>query len=55
MQKALQTLVDKDQDNQVRLDAVKVLVAAGKKEYERYLLLDKLNAQMGYTPRVAAE
>lgn len=44
-QKALQALVDRDQDNMVRLDAVKILVAAGKKEYERYLLLDKLNAQ----------
>lgn len=43
-QKALATLVDKDQDNNVRLDAVKILVASGKKEFERYLLLDKLNA-----------
>ena len=45
VQKALQALVDRDQDNMVRLDAVKILVASGKKEYERYLLLDKLNAQ----------
>lgn len=45
VQRALQTLVDKDQDNMVRLEAVKILVAAGKKEYERYLLLDKLNAE----------
>ncbi|MBL8783773.1 MAG: HEAT repeat domain-containing protein [Deltaproteobacteria bacterium] len=44
VQKALGTLVDKDTDNGVRLDAVKILVASGKKEYERYLLLDKLNA-----------
>lgn len=43
--KGLQALVDRDTDNGVRLDAVKILVAAGKKEYERYLLLDKLNAQ----------
>ena len=43
-QKGLQALVDRDTDNNVRLDAVKILVAAGKKEYERYLLLDKLNA-----------
>lgn len=45
VQRALMALVDKDQDNMVRLEAVKILVAAGKKEYERYLLLDKLNAQ----------
>ena len=44
-QKALQTVVDKDNDNQVRLAAVKILVASGKKEYERYLLLDRLNAE----------
>lgn len=44
-QKALQALVERDTDNNVRLDAVKILVASGKKEYERYLLLDKLNAQ----------
>jgi len=44
-QKALAGVVDKDADNQVRLDAVKILVASGKKEYERYLLLDKLNAE----------
>ncbi len=42
--KGLQALVDRDTDNMVRLDAVKVLVSAGRKEYERYLLLDKLNA-----------
>lgn len=42
--KGLQALVDRDTDNGVRLDAVKILVASGKKEYERYLLLDKLNA-----------
>jgi HEAT repeat protein len=42
--KSMATLVDKDTDNGVRLAAVKVLVASGKKEYERYLLLDQLNA-----------
>ncbi len=42
--KAIAALVDRDTDNGVRLEAVKVLVASGKKEYERYLLLDKLNA-----------
>ncbi|MFO0746842.1 MAG: HEAT repeat domain-containing protein [Myxococcota bacterium] len=42
--KALQALVEKDTDNVARARAVKILVAAGKKEYQRYLLLDTLQS-----------
>lgn len=42
--KALQVMVEKETDNAARVKAVKILVASGKKEYERYLLLDTLQS-----------
>ncbi len=42
--KALAVLVEKDTSSEARLEAVRILVAGGKKEFERYLLLDKLSS-----------
>jgi len=42
--KALQAMVEKDPDTNTRARAVKILVASGKKEYARYLLLDTLQS-----------
>lgn len=40
--KALEGVVEKDDDGEVKLAAVRMLVGLGKNEYEKYLLLDKL-------------
>lgn len=45
IQKGLEAFVEGDTDNVTRLIAVKILVDAGQKKFERYLLLDQLNAQ----------
>jgi len=55
-QKGLTTLVDTETDNGTRLDAVRILVAAGRKEFARYLLLDKLtSADLAEVKKAARE
>jgi HEAT repeat protein len=41
---ALELLVKRDSDNDIKIAAVKILVKAGKKQYSKYLLLEKLKS-----------
>ncbi len=55
-QKALAGLVDTETDNTTRLDAVRILVASGRKEFSKYLLLDKLSSSdLGEVKKAAKE
>lgn len=40
----LEQLVKRDDDNEIKIEAVKILVRAGKKQYSKYLLLEKLRS-----------